>query len=219
MVLTCLLLDTHLLSFFSQSAISDSRRCQQTQANYYYLPWTHASDLPRSLLCGLCRFPKTQPIMRHLPSLTANLHRQSLGLIHLITFSRSLFVKSSAAFPPKPASKSFSTTPFALDQIQQQSLKSQQSQQPHRQTKSDSANSTDQRSGPSHGPDLGNPSFSFLREASPLVRWTVIIAVSVIGTAETYTYGRWGWGKWKEWRKGNVEDGQQRQGVGGEGEG
>ena len=173
---------------------------------YYYLPWTHASDLPRSLLCGLCRFPKTQAVMRHLSLLTTNLHGQPLSFLPLTTPCRPLLLQISPTLPPKPASKPFSTTLLTLDQTQQQPLKSQQSQQPHRQTKNISANPTGQRSGPSHGPDLGNPSFSFLKDASPLVRWTVIIAVSVIGTAETYTYGRWGWGKWRAWRDEKVSE-------------
>ena len=174
--------------------------------DYYYLPWTHASDLSRSLLCGLCRLPKTQAVMRHLSRVTTNLHGQPLSFLPLTTSCRPLLLQLSLKLPPKPASKPFSTTPFTLDQTQQQSLKSQQSQQPHRHPKVEPAKPTGRQGGPSHGPDLGNPSFSFLREASPLVRWTVIVAVSVIGTAETYTYGRWGWGKWRAWRDGDALD-------------
>ena len=173
---------------------------------------------------ALPNFNTTQAIMRHQPHLTTNLYRHPVSLFYRITSSRSLFVKPSAAFPAKPAHKFFSTTPLPLHQTQQQAPKSQQSQQPqqppHPQKFSEPThpNPAPHSSGPSHGPDLGQPSFSFLREASPLVRWTVIVAISVIGTAETYAYGQWGWRKWKEWSKGKVEEGQQREGVGGEGE-
>ena len=134
--------------------------------------------------------------MRHPPSLMTNLHKRHFHLRNPTTSSSLLSLHTKTQHKHPLRIRNFS---IAFPRLQ--------TQQPRASDKSNPSKPTGQ---PSHGPDLGQPSFSFLRDASPLVRWTVIVAISIIGTAETYTYGKWGWGKWKRWRDGQVE---KREGV------
>jgi hypothetical protein len=56
-------------------------------------------------------------------------------------------------------------------------------------------------------PSLGAASFKDLG-ATRTVKIVVIIAISIMATAETFTYGLWGWRKYQSWRGVDGERGE-----------
>lgn len=136
-----------------------------------------------------------------LPSRTVTLFQPHIQN-NLITRASFIVRKSTALTPTTtqsrlPSQHSFTTKPTSPLPNTPPTTTPSSSPSPHHHKQPSSPNSTAK---PNPGSDLGGTTSDFLKifnEASPAVRWTLIVALSILGTAETITYGRWGWSKLK----------------------